>query len=67
MTRWGEEIELIKEEFRRSIRFFQFFGDAWDKVKSNNGMEGGSIAFCQKKVDMYQRLTRECERYNQYL
>lgn len=69
MTRWEEEVELLKEEMRQCIKFFRFFGDAWDKVKVGGERNGqmGRAAFCQKKVNMYRRLTQEFDTYMRFI
>ncbi|KZV71595.1 hypothetical protein PENSPDRAFT_605738 [Peniophora sp. CONT] len=58
-ARWGEEVRLLREEIKRTQRFFRFFEDWWHERTSMSDDEevslanGGRIAFAAKQEEMY--------------
>ncbi|KAJ7576191.1 hypothetical protein C8J56DRAFT_1062311 [Mycena floridula] len=54
MERWQECVEILEEEFRRSIRGFNVMTSIWEKLAMQS--EGGHAAYAFKQSAMYQKM-----------
>lgn len=61
-TRWEEEVNLLREEMRRVLRYLEWEGTTWDEraVVVTEGAEeatqAGRRAYAKKQADLHQRL-----------
>ena len=49
-ARWCEEVELLKEEMRRTVRFFHYYRYQWEVVtrKEEEASNLGAAAYARK-------------------
>lgn len=54
-SRWTEEVDILKEEFRRMGRGSLAMSDAWTKLSTVHEGRGrpGAAAYAAKKANMY--------------
>jgi len=52
MQRWQEEVEILEEEFRRTIRSFERMGEIWTALGERSTKQGYA-AFAFQKAAMY--------------
>ncbi|KAI1796329.1 hypothetical protein LXA43DRAFT_969822 [Ganoderma leucocontextum] len=68
--RWTEEVQLLEEEMRRTLRFHAYHRDRWEdharkKVKTE---KSGAVAYARKQAHRYERLIDACKkRFHQYI
>ncbi|KIP12369.1 hypothetical protein PHLGIDRAFT_113846 [Phlebiopsis gigantea 11061_1 CR5-6] len=61
-SRWWEEVEVVQEEMRRTVRFFKFSEDEWlqrGEREEEAGFEGGA-SYARKQAYRYERLVEVC-------
>lgn len=54
---------MLMADIRRAKKTYLFYAEVWGKLVVPEGGDvahAGRNAFCQKKVDMYTRLARDC-------
>ncbi|OSC98309.1 hypothetical protein PYCCODRAFT_1375432 [Trametes coccinea BRFM310] len=61
--RWREELSLVEEEMRRSIRFFSYHRHRWLDVAEKRDLLGnrGAAAYARKQAHRYARLLHVCQ------
>ncbi|PIL28222.1 hypothetical protein GSI_09634 [Ganoderma sinense ZZ0214-1] len=61
-TRWCEEVELLKEEMRRTVRLFHYYRYQWDTTTRREEEAGnfGAAAYARKQAHRYVRLLALC-------
>ncbi|TBU25756.1 hypothetical protein BD311DRAFT_780148 [Dichomitus squalens] len=61
-TRWCEEVELLKEEMRRTVRFFCYHRDKWERTARTEDADknAGAAAYARKQAHRYVRLLDLC-------
>ena len=59
MLRWQEEIEIIEEEFRRTIRTYEHMADLWTTLATSHDV-GGYSAYAFKQAHMYCQMASDC-------
>ncbi|KAI1789500.1 hypothetical protein LXA43DRAFT_892819 [Ganoderma leucocontextum] len=69
-TRWKEEVRLLEEEMRRTLRFHAYHRDQWEAHlrKKIASQEPGAAAYARKQAHRYERLIDACKkRFHQYI
>ena len=56
--RTQEEVEILQEEFKRTIRSFQRMSNVWLELGSCE--ENGRAAYAQQQSRMYSELAEDC-------
>ncbi|THG98302.1 hypothetical protein EW026_g3863 [Hermanssonia centrifuga] len=59
--RWYEQILLVQEEMRRTVRFFKYYEDDWT-VAAESSKCRGRAAYARKQAYRYSRLIAGCRR-----
>lgn len=55
--RWREEIKLLEEELRRTVRGFRRMSEVWTEIASENS--DGRRAYAYRQADMYYEMARD--------
>ncbi|TDL13796.1 hypothetical protein BD410DRAFT_846611 [Rickenella mellea] len=58
--RWQEEVDILEEEFRRTIRSFQKMSATWDKLADQNSEKGGYVAYARRQAAMFKKMEVDC-------
>ncbi|KIK34338.1 hypothetical protein CY34DRAFT_98209 [Suillus luteus UH-Slu-Lm8-n1] len=63
--RWKEEVELLREEMRRILQFFDWQATSWDERANQSWSEGpaereGKIAYAQRQAALRRALSVAC-------
>ena len=56
-----EEVELLEEEFRRTISSFTVMADTWAKLATTNLKKAGFSSYAYRTSAMYKQLAEDCE------
>ncbi|KAJ3557540.1 hypothetical protein NM688_g1418 [Phlebia brevispora] len=61
-SRWEEEVRLLEEEMRRTVRFFKYYKKMWSCTALKCELFGklGRAAYAWKEVHRYERLLDRC-------
>ncbi|KAH9849133.1 hypothetical protein C2E23DRAFT_738021 [Lenzites betulinus] len=62
--RWKEEVCLLQEEMRRSVRFFTYHRQRWTAIAAERDRtsNAGAAAYARKQAQRYSRLLDRCEK-----
>lgn len=62
--RWMEEVEIVKNEMRWTILWFEHQSKEWnDRLKESKKKEQwGHIAYAEKQITMWEKFIKEGER-----
>jgi hypothetical protein len=58
--RWEEEIEILEEEFRRTIRSFERMAEVWALLAKAPNLALGASAYALKQAHMYGEMAENC-------
>ncbi|KIJ48736.1 hypothetical protein M422DRAFT_247598 [Sphaerobolus stellatus SS14] len=58
--RWIEEVEIIQEEMRRLIRYFNFYQEAWARMATTHENRPHIASYCTVTSITYQQLKEDC-------
>ncbi|PSR71492.1 hypothetical protein PHLCEN_2v12632 [Hermanssonia centrifuga] len=63
-TRWSEQSELLPEEMRRTVRFFEYHKAEWrNKAEAEDARDmPGNAAYARRQVHDYERFLDGCRR-----
>jgi hypothetical protein len=56
--RWDEDVEILEEEFRRTVRGFARMSEVWTEM-GENGDTGGHRAYAMQKASAYGRMAKQ--------
>ena len=59
MWRWQEELEILEEKFRRTVRSFDRMEFVWNELACIH-TKRGYIAYAHKKSAMYRDMAKDC-------
>jgi hypothetical protein len=62
MERWEEEIEILEEEFRRTVRSFEHMAEAWGVLAMTPNAAVGYSAYAFEHSQMYRDMAEDCRR-----
>ncbi|KAH9919145.1 hypothetical protein B0H21DRAFT_713026 [Amylocystis lapponica] len=63
-TRWDEELQLVKEEMRRTVRFFRFWQEHWEERAKDSAQGAGPRAYDRRaRVRLPKRRDDALRRY----
>ncbi|KAF9462252.1 hypothetical protein BDZ94DRAFT_1322782 [Collybia nuda] len=67
--RWSEEVQLLLEEMRRVLQFFESMADKWDAraqgmcfIPKERAIDNGLAAYSAKQAALYRALKAYCQR-----
>ncbi|KAI1796811.1 hypothetical protein LXA43DRAFT_879378 [Ganoderma leucocontextum] len=69
-ARWKEEVQLLKEEMCRTLRFYAYMHDRWnDHARAKEALaDSPTIAYARKQAHHYNRLINACrKRFGQHI
>ncbi|KIJ30410.1 hypothetical protein M422DRAFT_268065 [Sphaerobolus stellatus SS14] len=58
--RWIEEVEIIQEEMRRLIRYFNFYQEMWAHMATTHENRPHIASYCTATSVTYQQLKEDC-------
>jgi hypothetical protein len=58
--RWEEEVEILEEEFRRTIRSFERMAEVWRLLAKAPDMATGYSAYAFKHTQMFSEMAEDC-------
>ncbi|KAF9451137.1 hypothetical protein P691DRAFT_757612 [Macrolepiota fuliginosa MF-IS2] len=61
IERLTEEVELLEEEFRRTIKSFTIMAGVWDELASRNFEKTGFSGYALRTAALYRSLAQDCE------
>jgi hypothetical protein len=59
MERWEEEVEIVEEEFRRTVRSFEKMASVWNELGVRS-MQEGHAAYAFLKAHIFEGLAHDC-------
>ncbi|PIL28435.1 hypothetical protein GSI_08469 [Ganoderma sinense ZZ0214-1] len=61
-TRWYEEVQLLMEEMKRTVRFFHYYRYQWETTmrREEDAGNAGAAAYARKQAHRYVRLLELC-------
>ncbi|KAK1227310.1 hypothetical protein PQX77_009695 [Marasmius sp. AFHP31] len=57
--RWIEEVEILEEEFRRTIAGCNKMGEVWEQAADPQGRGPGYVAYAHQKADMFRLMANK--------
>ena len=60
MERWEEEVEIVEEEFRRTVRAYEATGRMWSELGEKSRTKGkGYVAYALQKASMFEEMATD--------
>ncbi|RPD55070.1 hypothetical protein L227DRAFT_475895, partial [Lentinus tigrinus ALCF2SS1-6] len=60
-ARWAEELEILEEEMKRTVRFFKYWEERWQSIARARDSEGeyGAAAYARRQAYRHTRLFQD--------